>query len=288
MTDHREVWVKAADGLTLFARDYGPETSARMPALCLSGLTRNSRDFEVLAPALALERRVIAMDYRGRGRSAYAADGSSYRPDVELHDALTLLNHLAIPRVAVIGTSRGGIVSLLMAAHAPDRLAGVLFNDIGPVIETAGLVRISAYLGRTGTIATWAEAITAVKRINPGFPGLSDAMWRNFAGRIFNEAEGGLTLAYDARLADNFPSLEAIQSKPAVPLWEPFGGLAGKPVAVLRGENSDLLSAETVAGMAARHPGLIAASVANRGHVPFLDEPESKATIARWLEAVDR
>ena len=209
---YREVWFTSGDGLKLYARDYGPSDSARTPVLCLNGLTRNSRDFEDLAPRLAADgRRVIAPDYRGRGRSAYMLDGASYRPDVELADALTLLDHLGVPRVAVIGTSRGGIIAMFMAKLAPDRLAGVLFNDIGPVLEPAGLRRIRTYLGRTEPVADWPAAIAAVKRINSGFTGVGDAQWERLARRVFADTTAGPAPAYDSHLADLFPTAEAIQ-----------------------------------------------------------------------------
>jgi pimeloyl-ACP methyl ester carboxylesterase len=282
--DFREHLVAAADGTRLYARDYGG--AGLTPAVCLPGLTRNARDFETIAPALAASRRVVALDFRGRGRSG-RADPATYRPDQEAADTLAVLDHLGIGRFAVIGTSRGGIVAMIMAARALGRMAGVLFNDIGPRIDAQGLLRIRTYLGSDPQFADWDEAVSALKSANPGFPDLSPDQWHAFARRVYREVDGRPRADYDMGLAVNFPSPDDITQGKVPELWPLLDMLSPLPCLVLRGEHSDLLSPGTVAEMQARHPRLAAVTVSRRGHVPFLDEPESFAAITDWLAAVD-
>ena len=284
---HRDVYVPAPDGLVLHARDHGPADGGLTPLLCLPGLTRNAKDFEALAARLAQNRRVISPDFRGRGQSAYASDPLTYRPEFELADTLHLLNHLGVSRVAVIGTSRGGIVAMLMAAKAPERLAGALLNDIGPRIDVAGLLRIRNYIGSDPRFASWAEAVAALKATSPGFATLTEAEWMIFARRVFRDADGVPRADYDAKLAVTFPKPEDITAGKVPELWGLLELMKAIPVTVLRGEHSDLLSAATVAEMQAHLPAMKAVTVKNRGHVPFLDEAESIAAIDSWLADID-
>jgi pimeloyl-ACP methyl ester carboxylesterase len=270
----REFTFRTADGLSLFARDCGPEDGALTPLLCLPGLTRNSKDFEPLAQRLGEPRRMVAIDYRGRGRSDYSPDPKTYTPGHELRDAIALLDHLNIARACVVGTSRGGIVAMLMAAHHAKRMAGTVLNDIGPKLEPAGLLRIIKLLERRTPLASWAQAVTALKASSPGIENLAEGGWESFAKRIFKETAEGLVADCDPKLAQNFPSAEDVTNNKIAEMWELFGALTNKPCAVLRGENSDLLSEATVARMSEMHPGLITVTVKDRGHVPFLDEPE--------------
>ena len=274
-----------ADDVSIYARDY-PAASTSTPVICLPGLTRNAKDFETVAPHMARHRRVICIDFRGRGRSSHT-DPATYRPDVELADTLALLDHLNIHRVAVLGTSRGGVVAMLMAAKALDRLAGVMFNDIGPRIDKAGLIRIRTYLGGDPQFTSWDHAVTALKATNPGFASLTQDEWMTFARRVFRDENGLPRADYDAGLTRNFPSVEDIEAGKVPELWALLDLMANLPATVLRGEHSDLLSAATVAEMQGRLPGLSAVTVKARGHVPFLDEPESLAAIDRWLDRVD-
>ena len=279
----REVRFLSPDGLELYARDYGPLEAASTPVLCLSGLTRNSKDAHHLAERIAHRRRLLAPDYRGRGRSAYAADWSSYRVEVELADAILRLDTLKLDRVVVIGTSRGGLIAMLMAARHRDRLAGVLLNDIGPVLEPEGLLRIRRYLGRPLRFTTWRGAVAALKRTNPGFASLDEAQWEAFARRVYRCEGGRPALDYDPRLRLGFPSAGEIAAGNPPPLWDLLAALDGLPVAALRGEHSDLLSKATHARMAEMIDKLDAVTVKDRGHAPFLDEPESGAAIDRLL-----
>jgi len=284
----RDVWYTSADGLKLYARDEGPETGDAMPVLCLPGLTRNSKDFEAIASALAATHRVVCADFRGRGRSQYAGDPLAYRPDVEMADTLALMDHLGITKAAIIGTSRGGIVAMLMAAQAKDRLAGICLNDIGSKIEIAGLLRIRSYLGNDPKFASWDDAVKALRSTNPGFETLSNAQWLIFAKRVFAEENGVPRADYDARLTATFPSAEDISAGKVPELWGLYDLIAPLPLLILRGAKSDLLSAETVAEMQRRNPQAQAVEVADRGHVPFLDEPEAVAAIQNWLAKADK
>jgi pimeloyl-ACP methyl ester carboxylesterase len=282
-----EHFVTAADGVRIYARHYAGPAAALTPVVCLPGLTRNSRDFEVIAPLLAPDRPVVALDFRGRGQSGWT-EPATYRPDQEAADTLAVLDHLGIGRFAVIGTSRGGIVALFLAARAAPRLAGVLFNDIGPRIDIPGLLRIRSYLGSDRRYAGWDEAIAALKASNPGLETLSETEWAAFARRIYRTEDGQLRADYDPRLAQGFPPAAEIEAGKMPELWGLLDPLAQRPCLVLRGEHSDLLSEATVAAMHRPLKRLAAVTVAERGHVPFLDEPESLTAIRRWLRDVDQ
>jgi len=284
---YKPVHYQTDDGLRLFARDYDAAPSRLPPLLCLPGLTRNSRDFETIAPWLAQTRRVITADFRGRGLSQYAGDPTTYRPDIELADMISLLNFLNVDRAAIIGTSRGGIVGMLMAAFFRDRLAGLLLNDVGPELEVAGLLRIRSYLGVHSRFASWDAAIANLKSSNSGFEALSEKEWRAFAERVFRPVDGLPRADYDAALALSFPSVEDITAGRVANLWELFASTEGLAVSVVRGEHSDLLSSATVETMKQKNAALDATVIPNRGHAPFLDEAPAKDAITRWLARVD-
>lgn len=270
-----------SDGLSLAYADEG-----RGPALlCLPGLTRNSEDFAPVVEHFAPDWRVIRLDPRGRGASDHDPDPANYSVPVEARDALELLDHLDLKRVPILGTSRGGLLALAIAATVPQRLAGVLFNDIGPVIEPEGLARIGTYLGRTPPYPDLDAAAVAFEAGSRAqFPGMTVAEWRTQAARTWRETEDGLALRYDAALRE--PFLATMQGGALPDLWPFFDALPQVPLALLRGANSDLLSAATAAEMQARRPDLVVTEVADRGHVPFLDEPESLRAIAAFLARV--
>lgn len=271
-----------SDGLSLAYSDEG--WGEGPPLLCLAGLTRNMRDFDDLAAVVGGRRRMIRLDARGRGASDRDPNPTNYAVPVEARDAVELLRHLGVARAVVIGTSRGGIQAMVIAASVPGLLAGVLLNDIGPEIAPEGLARIATYLGVAPRAKTYEEAALALKATMRGeFPGLSDAKWLDCARRWFDEGPGGLVLNYDPALRVGF---EAGAGKPAFDLWPFFDALGSVPVAVVRGANSTLLTPETVDRMRARHPGLIVAEVPDRGHVPFLDEPEAVAAFEALLAEV--
>jgi len=255
--------------------------------LCLAGLTRNCRDFDPLLASLPTDRLIVTMDYRGRGRSQYADDWRTYHPMQELDDAIAVLDALSIGDAAVVGTSRGGIVAMLMASVRLERIAGAVLNDIGPIIDVRGLIRIARLLGREAAFTSWNDAVAALRRTSPGFDSLTDEQWHDHARRIFIERDGTIHADFDPNLAKTFPSEEQIATTQAPDLWVHFAALEGKPCAVLRGEHSDLLSDDTVQRMKNVHPGLIAVTVRDRGHVPFLDEPECVAAITAVLKQCD-
>lgn len=280
---------RTPDGLELAFRDEGSRASPGLAALCLAGLTRNMHDFDALAARLSASRRVIRLDARGRGLSDHDSDWSNYNVVREAQDALALMDHLDLTRTVVIGTSRGGLTAMMMAAIATGRVAGALLNDVGPVIDPEGLARIFAYLGTDPGFPDYETAAKAVAAAQAArFPGVPLAVWRDHVQRSYAEGPEGLVLNYDPHLRDAMlAQAEAAIDKPP-DLWPLFDALAGVPVTVLRGEHSDLLTAETVAAMKARKSDLDVVEVPARGHVPFLDEPESLAAITRLLERVDR
>lgn len=268
-----------SDGLSLYFEDQG---SGR-PVLCLAGLTRNARDFDFVAPYLS-SQRMIALDYRGRGRSDRDPVYANYNVLRESQDVIELLDHLMINRCTIIGTSRGGLIAMLLAAGHKDRLAGVVLNDVGPELDTDGLARIVALVGQTPRERTLDEAAHALnERMSAEFPGLPYERVRAAASVTNREVPGGLELTYDPALAAALA--EQIADGPAPDLWPLFQALDGLPVGVIRGINSDILSAQTLAVMQTRLPGLVAATVPDRGHAPFLDEPESLDVITKILEA---
>lgn len=267
--------LRAADGTRLHYTDEG----AGLPVLALAGLTRNGRDFDHLAPHLA-GIRLIRPDYRGRGLSDMA-DPATYTVAQEAADALLLLDHLGIDRAAILGTSRGGLIGMYLAATAHDRLLGLALNDIGPVIEETGLAIIKDYLGRNPAQKTWEEAALARARLWSGFAGVPHARWLAEVRNHYDETPAGLVIRYDPRLRD---TVLAAGAQPAPDLWPLFDATAGLPLCLIRGTNSDLLSSATADEMARRRPDMIRAEVPDRGHVPFLDEPESLAALGLWLD----
>jgi pimeloyl-ACP methyl ester carboxylesterase len=279
-------FVTASDGLKLHARLYGHPQDGRLPVLCLPGLSRNSGDFDVVARALAEERQVVALDYRGRGLSAADADWRNYALPVELDDLMTVTTVLGLARAVFLGTSRGGLLTMLTTAARPTLLAGAILNDIGPVIEGAGLARIKSYLGRLPEPATWDEAVALLKSIGQSrFPALTDADWRGQAGSIWTERDGRLAAAFDPALAKTLESVSFDAPMPT--LWPQFDGLAAVPVMVIRGEHSDILSAATVGAMADRRPDLDVLTVQGQGHAPLLTDPLSIGRIQAFVRRCD-
>lgn len=265
-----------SDGLSLYFDDRGEG----LPLLCLSGLTRDSRDFDYVLPHLT-GCRVIRLDYRGRGKSDWAEDPLSYTIPREAQDVLELLVHLGLDSVAVLGTSRGGLVAMGLAAGAPQVLRGVALNDIGPVIAEEGLDVIMGYLGKPPVWSNYEDAARDRPGVMKGFANVPPERWRAEVEKFFNETPEGLSLTYDPRLRD---AVIAAGAQPLPDLWPMYDALAGKPLAIIRGANSDLLTPETLAEMQKRRPDAHVAVVPDRGHVPFLDEPEALSALQGWLE----
>ena len=268
---------EAADGTRLHFTDEG----SGLPVLALAGLTRSGTDFDYVAPHLG-HVRLIRMDYRGRGRSDWA-DPGSYSIQREAEDALALLDYLGLERAAVLGTSRGGLIAMVLAATAKARLIGVALNDVGPEIAAEGLEVIKGYIGRNPAETTYAAAAAARSRAMTGFKGVPAERWLQEVRRHYDQSHDGLVIRYDPRLRDAV--LEA-GAQPAPDLWPFFEALGGLPLCLIRGANSNLLSPETADEMARRRPDMIRAEVPGRGHVPFLDEPEAVAALREWIGAL--
>lgn len=264
------------DGTRLHFTDQGEG----LPVLCLAGLTRNVGDFDHVTPHLLdMGVRVIRMDYRGRGQSDWA-DPATYTVPQEGKDALALLDHLGVEKAAVLGTSRGGLIALVLAVTAKERLLGVALNDIGPELEAAGLSVIKDYIGRNPAQATHAEAAAFRAKAWSHFKGVPDDRWLAEVRNHYAETPDGLVIRYDPKLRDAV--LEA-GAEPAIDLWPLYDAIAPLPLAILRGDASDLLSHATYEKMRSRRPDAHAAEVLGRGHVPFLDEPETLATLKDWI-----
>ena len=277
----------SSDGLTLHYRNYpGPEGATKLPVLCMHGLTRNARDFGPLAEALSLTRRVIVTEMRGRGMSDYAPDSDTYNPLVYVQDVEKLLAEQAIDRFAVVGTSMGGLMTMLMAAGQPGRMSAVVMNDIGPEVDASGLSRISGYVGQGRSYPTWVHAARGLAEAHgAAFPDFDLDQWLEMAKRTMVVSQNGrIAFDYDMAIAEPF-------SKPgnAAPpnLWLAFEALAGVPMLLVRGALSDLLSEETVRQMGQRNPAMQTITVPRVGHAPTLDEPEVRAAILALLDGAE-
>ena len=264
-----------SDGLSLHYTDTGDG----LPILCLAGLTRTGADFDYVAPHLA-DNRLIRLDYRGRGQSDFDPNWENYTPPVECRDVLELLAHLNLDKVAILGTSRGGLNAMGLAAGARDRLLGVALNDVGPFIDPAGLEAIMGYIGRNPAAKTHVAAAAAMPHVFPEFTDVPDSRWMEEAQKHYIQSDDGLAITYDPKLRN---AVEASMAAPAPDLWPFFDAMAGLPLACIRGAASNLLSPETLAEMQIRRPDMITAVLPGRGHVPFLDEPESVAALQTWI-----
>lgn len=278
------------DGLSLYARDYAATSGpAKLPVIAIHGLTRNSADFGAIAPLIAQSgRRVLAVDVRGRGRSDRAPDPMTYQPLNYAHDVLALMDQAGISRAVFLGTSMGGLITMALAAIRSKVIAAAIINDVGPEVAKEGLARIAAYSGQPVDTPGWAEAAAYVKQHNAvAFPHYTDADWDAFARRVFRiGTEGAPVLDYDPDIA---VPMRAAGTKALVPnLWPMFGRLArARPVLLVRGETSDLLSEAIAAKMRKRAPKMDFVEVPGVGHAPMLDEPEAKAAIFPFLGEVD-
>jgi pimeloyl-ACP methyl ester carboxylesterase len=271
----------SGDGLRLYCAVYPTARSGRLPVLCLPGLTRNSRDFTALARHLQPRHEILALDLRGRGRSAWDSEASHYQLPIYLRDAWSLLDSRSINRLIVIGTSLGALVGMAMAAVRPDRIAGLILNDAGPEIDPAGVRRIAGYAGKLPPVATWAEAAAQTKSVyGSALPGLTEAAWLEYAGRGYRENATGVPVPdVDPKIA------QALQSPAGAPadLWPLYAQLRSVPMLVIRGALSDILSAATLTRMVREKPDLHQVTVADRGHAPLLDEPECLSAIDAFL-----
>jgi pimeloyl-ACP methyl ester carboxylesterase len=286
----RDIYFASFDDLRLHVRHYpAPDAKAR-PAICLPGLTRNGQDFHYLASYLAHHpqqpRDVYCVDYRGRGGSQYDRHWRNYTPFMELIDVLDFMTIQDLHQAAIIGTSRGGIIAMMMAAVRPTAMGVVVLNDVGPVIETVGLARIMSYVGRTKVPRSWDDAALLLREMNErAFPAVESWQWEEMARAVFNERNGRPAQGYDRRLARAMGGIDL--SQPVPDLWPQFIALSQFPALVIRGANSDLLTAETLQAMVARHPNLRTLIVPGQGHAPLLNDPQSVETIGMFFAAND-
>jgi pimeloyl-ACP methyl ester carboxylesterase len=281
--DTTSTFISAPDGLRLHARCYGARSAPTLPVVCLPGLARTAADFDALAEALSSDesrpRRVIALDYRGRGQSEYDRDPAHYNFQVELADLLAVMAALDAARAILIGTSRGGILAMLLAAVRPSAIAGVVLNDIGPVIEPKGLMRIKGYVGKLPQPRTFEEGGEILRRLfDAQFPKLGPDDWIASARRAFRQENGALVPTYDVKLATTLEGVDF--EKPFPPLWQQFDALGHCPMMVIRGANSDILSPATVEAMRARRATLETIEVPEQGHTPLLAEADVIARIS--------
>jgi pimeloyl-ACP methyl ester carboxylesterase len=285
--DFAEHRIATEDGPRVHARDYAADASHRLPVVCLHGLTRNAADFEAVAPRIAtLGRRVIVIDARGRGKSDNDPEPARYRPDTYVGDVVRVLDTLNVPRAVFLGTSMGGIMTMLAAVVAPTRIAAAILNDIGPEVDPKGVARIAAYVGKSGPFGSWAEMVAAVKASQGAmFPHGDDAFWRTFAQRVARERDDGrVEFAYDPAIAQAFAAPPASPPPSMLPLFE---ALARVPVLVVRGAASDILAADGVEAMRRIKPDLVYAEVPDIGHAPTLEEHEAWDAIAKFLSNVE-
>lgn len=283
-----DITVTTRDGLKLYGRHYPSKAGPGVrPVLCLPGLTRNSRDFEMVAEALASHaetpRDVYTLDSRGRGLSEYASDWRDYAVPIEMNDVIDFMTKMELNDAGIIGTSRGGILTMVLAAAQPSRIGAVVLNDIGPVIETDGLIRIAGYVGRVPAPKTWADAARQVRELmKRDFPNLTDAEADAVARQLMNDKNGKPAAGYDAKIGRSFSVLDGPMPK----LWPQFEGLKRVPLLVIRGANSDLLTAASVDEMHQRHPMMASVTVPNEGHAPLLrDTPTINHIITFFAEA---
>jgi pimeloyl-ACP methyl ester carboxylesterase len=283
-------WCRSQDGLRLHNRFYGSPHSPHLPVVCLPGLARSGADFHEIAVALSTHksrpRPVLAMDYRGRGRSDYDPKPANYDIRVEMQDVQDVLTAVGIAHAVLIGTSRGGIISMGLSAVRPACIRGVVLNDIGGVIEGKGLARIKGYVGKLPQPRDYAEAVQILKRVaSQHFTRLSAADWENFARRTFKETPQGLKPDYDPMLMKSLEEYDL--EKPLPELWQYFEGLKGVPVLSIRGGNSDLFSEATQAEMAKRHPLCEPYVVVGEGHAPLLSDRATMQKITAFVHAVE-
>ncbi len=282
-------YVPASDGLRLHVREFGPRAAPATPIVCLPGLSRNGRDFLGLADHFANRaeqpRRVIALDFRGRGLSDRDSNWRNYAVPVETADVAAVLSALGIGRAAFVGTSRGGLVAMVLAASRPELIAATVLNDIGPVLAPDGLAMIRQYLPAWPQPADWDEAVAIQKSLMaPAFGALTEADWAFEAHGRFRRIDGRIVPDHDPAIARTLDALPADQPVPE--LWPQFAALAERPVMVIRGENSALLTEETVGQMTRRHAGVTAVRVAGQGHAPMLHTAGLAGTIEAFLEAI--
>lgn len=276
---YKDGYYYVRDGLRLHYRDY-PGSAERPPLLCLPGLTRNARDFADFAERYSPGYRIVVLEFRGRGESAYDPIPPRYNPLTYAADVIELLDQLGISRAVFVGTSLGGLVTMTVAAISPQRIAASILNDVGPELSQEGLDRIRSYVGRDARFKSWDEAAQALAVNHANFPAYEHADWVKMARRTAREENGEIRFDYDMAIAQPLNTAPT----PKIDMWPLFVALAQRPLLVIRGERSDLLSATTAEKMARAAPNVKFALVPGIGHSPMLDEPEAVAAIDAFLE----
>lgn len=288
MTDFKDIFYQSSDGLSLYARQYevSAENAARPTLLCMHGLTRNSADFEGFASIFKDSFPIVAVDQRGRGRSAYDSNSANYSPAIYVEDMMTLIDTLQLESIILVGTSMGGLMAMMMAATGDARIKGLVINDIGPEVAPEGLARIQSYVGKTKVVSSWQEAADQAKQINcAAFPDYTEQDWMAFAKRTYTENKEGVpVLAYDAAIAQPIDASEG-QSL-SLDLWPLFDLIVDYPMLVVRGELSDILAPDCVQKMQYKKPNLDVVDVPQVGHAPFLDEASVQPKLKKFFDAL--
>jgi pimeloyl-ACP methyl ester carboxylesterase len=287
---YRDLYVSAQDGLKLYGRDYGSREASATPVVCLPGLTRHSGDFDVIARALAQHteapRRVLALDFRGRGLSGRDPDWRNYDVKIEVADTLAFLAAAGVGHAIFLGTSRGGLVTMALSAVRPAMIRGAILNDIGPEVDARGLIRIRSYVGKLPPPRDFEEGAELLKRISADqFTAAEESDWRFYAENTWREENGRLVLSYDTALMKGLAALDL--EAPLPTLWPLFEGLTPFQILVLRGANSDLLSEATVAEMQRRHPRMQSYSIVGQGHAPLLTDKPTIERVLRFVAEVE-
>jgi pimeloyl-ACP methyl ester carboxylesterase len=290
-TDFTPLFISARDGLKLHVRDYGPLASQALPIVCLPGFARTAADFHELALALSRDetkpRRVLALDYRGRGLSGYDKDWKNYDIRVELDDVMQVLVATGIAEAVFVGTSRGGLLTMALAAAQPATIKGVVMNDVGPVIDARGLLRIRGYVGKLPLPRSYSEGAEILKRLSDQqFPVLGDAEWEMMARRTWTDRDGQFRTDYDPNLMKVLEELDLEAPLPV--LWPYFEALNGVPILAIRGENSDLLAEKTLQDMGERHPDCETFVAPGQGHAPLLGSKEMIRRIGKLIGRAER
>ena len=282
----KSLFVTAQDGLRLHVCEYGKRSAPGLPVVCLPGLARTGADFDILAPVLAAKpqhRHVIVIDSRGRGHSDHDSDHGNYNCAVELADIVSVLFALDVGPAVFIGSSRGGVLSMTMGAVHPSALAGVILHDVGPVTDPKGMARLKGYVGKLPHPRSFEEGADILRRLmSAQFPKLTEDQWLGVARRTWHIKHGALKLAYDVGIARTLAGIDI--ERPLPTLWHEFDSLVDLPLMVIRGENSDILSADTVSEMRKRRKQMELIEVPDQGHVPLLEGKELLGSIIRFVE----
>ena len=289
-----DIWTEFScstfDGLTIRGRDYGDRLSTNTPLVCLPGLTRSTRDFDAIARLISQDpeqpRRVLSLDYRGRGQSDYDPNWQNYTPAIEAGDVLNAIVAAGMQDVVIFGTSRGGIIAMLLGSMRPGIMSGVILHDIGPTIDITGLLKIKSYLTQMPTPKNWPDAAQILKTVHKGsFPDYSEDNWHQAAHLTFANKEGAPVIDFDPALIKTLAPVSRDSESPN--LWPQFLSLRSKPLLVIRGGNSDLFSAETLETMDRAHPTMKSVTVPNQGHVPSVMGDETVKAIKELLKEAD-